>query len=365
MLDFVANKFFKGNKNIAFIVLAVGGIVIFIILIIIVANIFSGGIKDYSGLEKELVNATEKYYKDNSNLLPKEDNNVVSVNDSTLVEGKYIKDLSKLYKKDTCTAKVEVIKSGEEYLYNPILTCENYKPKTLVDELTSHVVASDSGLYYQNNEYVFKGEYINNYVKFDDKLWRIVKIDDNGIKMYLVYEDLDEYTWDDRYNLEKQSDYGKNVYDTSRVKVYLEDAYNNNKYVSNKFKKYLVNANWCVDSIKENTPISNINLCSKTAKGFIGLLGVDDYAKASLETTCKNFDDVQCVNYNYMIELNYTNWTLNAYSGDTYSVYAVDSNGVDIYRASSERRIRPTVYLNSHVLLSSGDGSENNPYIIK
>ena len=112
MLDNVANKFFKGNKNVAFIVIAAGGMVLFILLIVLIASLTSGGIKSYSQLEDKLVNAAEKYYKDNSDKLPLTDG-TVSVTDSTLVEGNYIKELSKLYSKDKCTATVEVVKNGD------------------------------------------------------------------------------------------------------------------------------------------------------------------------------------------------------------------------------------------------------------
>ena len=365
MLDLIANKFFKGNKNIAFMVCAITGLILIIILIVIIANMFSGGIKSYKDLENELVSSAEKYYKDNSDKLPTTDGAMVSVSDSTLVENGYIKELKKLYSKDTCSATVEVIKSGDDYLYNPILKCEEYTTKTLFDELTSNVVSEGSGLYLKNNEYIFKGEYINNYVKFDNKTWRIVGIDENGIKMYLINEKLEKDVWDDRYNLEKKSDYGKNIYDTSRIKVYLENAYENNKYVSEKNKKYLVNATWCIGSIKEGTLISDVNLCNKTMQGHIGLLEVSDYAKASLESSCKRIDDAQCVNYNYMIGLSGTYWTLNSYSENTYEVYAITSNGIESYRASKTNSIMPVIYLNSHTLISSGNGSKEKPYIVR
>ena len=183
--------------------------------------------------------------------------------------------------------------------------------------------------------------------------------------MYLINEKLEKSVWDDRYNLEKEFQYGKNVYDTSRISVYLKEMYEKNSVVSAKLKKYLVDATWCVDSIKEGTLISSINLCGKTMKSHIGLLNVDDYAKASLESTCKYFDDPQCVNYNYMNELGEINWTLNAYSENTYDVYAIDENGIYYYRASKENGIRPVIYLSSHLTVSSGDGSENEPYVIK
>lgn len=365
MLDLIANKFFKGNKNIAFMVIAITGLVLIILVIVLIANMFNGGIKNYSELENELISSAKSYYEDNSDKLPVNDGGKVSITDTTLVEAGYIKELKKIYSKDTCRATVNVIKSGEEYLYNPILKCENYSSKTLVEELKNNVVSSDSGLYFQKGEYLFKGEYVNNYVKFDGNLWRIVKIDDNGIKMYLINEDLEKNVWDDRYNLEKKSDYGKNTYDTSRMSVYLKNAYEKNKVVSEKNKKYLVNATWCIGSTSEKTLISNINLCNETMQSYIGLLGVDDYAKASLEPACKYFDDAQCVNYNYMMKLSYTNWTLTAYSGNTYGVYSLTSSGPEVYRAARQNSIRPVIYLNSDVLIDSGNGSEKTPYIIK
>ena len=57
--------------------------------------------------------------------------------------------------------------------------------------------------------------------------------------------------------------------------------------------------------------------------------------------------------------------SLNAYYENTYDVYAIDENGVYYYKASKENGIRPVIYLNSHLTISSGDGSEAEPYVIK
>ena len=53
-------------------------------------------------------------------------------------------------------------------------------------------------------------------------------------------EKLEKVVWDDRYNLEKETEYGKNVYDTSRISVYLKEMYEKDSVVSAKLKKYLV-----------------------------------------------------------------------------------------------------------------------------
>ena len=42
------------------------------------------------------------------------------------------------------------------------------------------IVTSGYGLYAVNGNYVYRGELVNNYVKFGKTLWRIVKITSNN-----------------------------------------------------------------------------------------------------------------------------------------------------------------------------------------
>ncbi|MCM1370872.1 MAG: hypothetical protein NC181_03160 [Clostridium sp.] len=365
MLNFITEKIFKGNKNIAFITMSA----LFTILLIVIIALFVNGcgtnIKNYSDLENELISAANKYYKDNEDRLPTTDGSIQSVSDTELVEGKYIKELNKLYTKDTCSANVEVIKSGENYLYVPNLKCAKYETKVLVNEITSKVVTKNDGLYHIDDEYVFKGDYVDNYIKFGDSVWRIISIDSTGIKIYLTTEKLDKTVWDDRYNTDKETETGKNVFETSRIKDALEEAYSTNKFISENNRQYLVNADWCIGGVKNETLTSKVNLCNEKSKQYIGLFYVDDFAKASLEPECKNFDDVQCKNYNYLASLKTTDWTLNYYTGSSYQAYNVSKTGVNYGKTSRNLTLRPVVYLNSKIRYISGTGTEKDPYIIK
>lgn len=365
MFDKLTDKIFKGNKNISFFVFGIGGMILIILIIVLIVNGCSSGIKTYSDLENKLISSAEKYYEDNKEKLPTAEGAVSTVSDQELITGEYIKDLSKIFTQDTCSATVDVIKSGEYYLYIPKLICNDYTFKTLKEEITSKVVTSGDGLYNYDENYIFRGEYVNNYIKFGDKIWRIVGIDSNGIKVYLNDEKFEKYVWDDRYNIEKKSDYGKNTYETSRISDSLNSLYESDKTISNKYKKYLVSATWCIGGLTEGKEISSINLCNKTMNSYVGVLEVTDYAKASLEPECKKFDDVQCVNYNYLSTITGINWTLNAYSGNTYEVYTISSVGAEYYKAVKEYYIRPVVYLNSNINFIDGDGSLGNPYIVK
>lgn len=365
MLNYITEKIFKGNKTIAFYSLSAAAMILIILIIILLANLFSNKLSGYELLEKELMGASEKYYNDNKDLLPI-DGNVSIVEASKLVDGKYMKSLSDLYKDDTCDGRVNVSEANGEYLYTVQLNCTNYTTKTLEKEILSNLVTKNSGLYATNSKYIFKGEYVNNYIKFDNKIWRIIGIDSNGIKMYLDTEKLDKYVWDDRYNLEKESDYGKNVFDTSRMKEYLNNLYATNEFVSAKSIKYLVAVNWCIGSVAPETDLSKIDLCQKRSeKMYIGSFEVTDFANASLEPTCKKFDDTQCINYNYFTSINGTNWTLNSISENTYAVYTINMDGAQYYKAAKANTLRPVIYLNAQTTLKTGTGTQSDPYIVK
>lgn len=75
------------------------------------------------------------------------------------------------------------------YKYQAYLTCKKYKTEKMLDVLKKNNTISQTGdgLYEMNNELVYRGENPNNYVLFNDELWRIVKIDkDNKIKIILT-----------------------------------------------------------------------------------------------------------------------------------------------------------------------------------
>ena len=64
---------------------------------------------------------------------------------------------------------------------------------------------------------------------------------------------------------------------------------------------------------------------------------------------------------------NTSQWTLTPYTSDSYHVFYVSPTGfVDCYNlAKYSGGVRPSVYLTSNVSISGGDGTMNNPYILK
>ena len=119
-----------------------------------------------------------------------------------------LKSLDKLLKKGlTCDGKVNINNNNGYYLYQPVIKCSdgyetNLLYKKIIDD--NKTVTSGNGLYKMNDYYLFRGENLNNYVKFANKNWQIVRINnDNSLRLILIYN-VESVVWDNRYNIEKK-----------------------------------------------------------------------------------------------------------------------------------------------------------------
>lgn len=359
---------YNEKKSYMYIFIGLAILILIIVLIVIFVNKSNSKSSKFEDIETQMAQAAEKYYDKNPNLLPQTEETSNTVNYDTLVENNLIKPLSEMTDKNvSCTGNVVVSKSGEEYAYFPSLNCNNtYKSTRLNDKIIeSDTVTTGTGLYEINGEYVFRGEYPNNYVSFDGKKWRIIKINnDKSIKMVMIGEKDETTTWDNRYNSESKSYSGINDFRVSRLLEFLNKSYEKNTYVTKKNKKLLVKHSWCIGKLTEkNTEISSLNLCNDTYDMYIGLLTVDEVLTGSVDENCKNIYDGECTNYNYFANFTKT-WTLNASSNNTYTAFYVSAGSTMYQRTSSSNAIKPVININSNVLYKSGTGTKENPYTI-
>lgn len=344
------------------------GTIIIIILIILISSC-SGMGKTYESIENSMVNAAKNYYANHKNNLPKEENGTVKVTISTLVEAELLDEVTDPQnKKQTCSGYVEVTKVGEEYSYIPFLTCKgNYEPKYLTDIVKeSKTDEYGNGVYEMNGEYIYRGDDVNNYVKFNDQLWRIVKVDSEGdIKLVLAERTQESYPWDSDYNSEKDDNVGITTdYLLTDIRKTLNDYYE--KKFNKDAKAKIVSKNLCVGKYLITDEFNIEKECSiiKEAEK-IGLLNISDYKNASLDYNCINLKSKECSNRNYLSNSKeiYT-WFLNSSSENTYKVLYLSST-IDESYASNSKRINPVIYITKKVVITSGDGCVDNPYIIK
>ena len=366
------------------LLLLFGGVILLIILIIVIAALIgkaSNRSLSYEKIEEKISRSAEKYFNKNQNLLPSEENGEVELDVSTLVSGRYMNEISS-YQKDksvVCTGKVIVTKSNKYYSFTPYLNCgDKYETKNFAEELKKTMSLENSGLYevpqYSSKDgissaYVYKGDFVNNYVSIDNKMWRIVKIDsDNNIELikdtYKKSEDI-YGAWDNRYNTSKNSNFGINNYKISIIKNSLSDYYKSEQ-LSVAFKAKLVAKDLCVGNRKSSDTNKNGSTeCKNVLSGeYVSLLTTYDFMNASLDNNCKTIVDKSCGNYNYLVAHTKAFWLLNADSETSYQGYKV-STYVTKTRLSSSAEARMVLTINKNTIYVSGSGTDTDPYIIK
>ena len=370
------------KKYIKFGLIAIG-IIITIIVILVLVRVFITSKLSYSELESKMRDVAISYYKNHEDLLPKTEDTEVTLTSEKMVNDELMKPFEKYIKNDsvTCSGKVIVTNNNGNYLYTPYLDCgKEYKTTTLVETLidNKNIVDNGDGLYNMGNYYLYRGENVNNYIEFAGQIWRILRVNDDGTLRILqtsntVYEvdkeKTEKFVFDDRYNQEAKRHSGFNDFNVSRIKDSLNGIYNSDIF-NNDEKSYIISKNLCIGSrTAEETDNSGAVECGKITENKypFGLLQVNEFLMASIDSNCHLYDDGQCTNYNYLANITGTYWSITPYvstSSKTCKEFYI-AMGVYSSETDTEKAIRLVTNLSSHSLYSSGDGSEEHPYVIK
>lgn len=362
-----------------------GGCIGFLLLVLLgvwIMTIISPKYYSYEQAEEKIKTATDEYYHNNPAGLPVDDGKY-NLSYEALVQAELIKPLSELIKGgETCSATITVVKQGDIYSYIPILNCgEAYQTRSLVEKVLAdnQVVTQDSGLYLEEGEYYFKGKINNNYVAFgtyekksEDTpfLWRIISIKDNEIKLRAVNNIGKKATWDSRYNTNENRKIGYNDFDYSEIKDTLKELETtfNFRYENVKFDlSKLVARNLCIGKRELTDPLSKGNIeCSTLSKDkyFFGTITPYEYMRASTDKDCVNSTSLACQNYNYLSIME-SEWTVTPVGSNSYGVLAFDSNQFAMYKASSSKQIFPTIVLSEFAYYNGGNGTQEDPYLIR
>lgn len=361
-------------------------IIIFIAALIIAIVVFSlifGGkkitkITTYNEMENQMVASAKKYVNDNKKLNPTKDNEISKINLDTLVNAKYIDNMTAIEDNNvTCTGYVEIMYNQKSNIYVPYLKCgKYYETQTLAGYITNNqeIVTTGDGLYKQGDTYVFKGEKPNNYVAIGQRLYRIIDINDNEVRL-ISNKKLTYYLiWDNRYNTDKTRNVGINDYSKSRIKDYLESMYKNNTFSDNntlifseqEYEK-MVAHDICIAkrSSKDGAIDRNADCQQVEPNQYLGLLSVSDYANASLDTNCKTIFDKSCMNYNYFSNIGSSFRTTTAITDNTYQIFSINEGKAEIVNASNSFNLNLIIYIDALSLYNGGDGSFENPYTIR
>ena len=274
----------------------------------------------------------------------------------------------------------------------------------------------------------------NNYVSFNNELWRIIGVFGNNVKL-IRNEKLGNLSWDSSESSINRG-YGVNEWSQADLKNYLNTMYyegtsvtcyneKNNQTTTcpaNKLdetsKSLIDNHTWNIGAIdKTDTTIVNpetfaINTvsfykaergttngkicngrdaCNDTVTrttewtGYIGLPYPTDYAYASSESDCEtnmnagdiDFDNgifnMTCKKNNWMhhgttMEIEDATWFMSPVADPDFAAnvwYVLGGGLTNDSCAAYPFSAFPTIYLKSNIIIESGKGTSDSPYILK
>lgn len=278
-------------------------------------------------------------------------------------------------------SKVAGIKIGKLNVSNYIFA-EDYFAQTIIsnNEVLSKPVTNpgvdqaleNEGLIQDIDDYgvtyYFRGNAENNYVKFADKLWRIVRINGNNTVRLVLNDTTGDLI---PYN---NNDQNKNyTYQNSNLKKYLNDWYDQNLEHYDKFistikvcddSSYTNGETIIFDSYNrlENKKSPTFNCLGNNISGKIMSLSADEvmYAGGMINVVNKNY-------YLYNSASLDDVWTISSSlaTENDYYPYMLSSTGAISSNVSSTllKKVRPVINLKKDVTVN-GKGTINEPYEI-
>ena len=346
--------------------------------IVIVIILFGGAFvynkffykRSYSEIEEIMVSSAKNYLSKNKKNYPKNYNEEFVLSDRDLVAADEMKDISSYLKDETsdCTGKVTVTNINGKYRYTPTLSCgSKYQTIKFIDYIKKVVpiVSNGNGLYNMNDELVYRGDSVKNYIQFDNHTYRIVKF--SGDSASIIYtERASNVVWDDRYNAQKKDLVGINDYSVSRIKDTVDNFYQKNITSNGKMLVVAHSLNIGKRAINDTDKTLGLEKSAMIENQFIGLLSLGDYLNASLDSNCTTSVSPSCMNYNYLSKFRLPWWTVTGVNDNTYQVYRVAEQGSsEEVSASGKGYIRPVISLSKDALYVSGTGSKADPYVVK
>ena len=217
-----------------------------------------------------------------------------------------------------------------------------YNPKTETGETAvllgnsittnSSIATTGSGLYRVSGAYIYKGNDVDNYVLFNNNLWRITKINTDGSIEMITDNYINAMNWNKEISTYKDSD----------VRKYL-----NNVFLNTLNKDFLTTLTFCEDKIND---ISNMTCTDNISEDYVRLLSVNEFLNSMVDgkTFITSGEE-------YL-------WLYN--SSDT-AVWHTNGSNVSSSTADSGNLVKALVHIKNSAILIGGEGTKEKPYLIE
>ena len=278
----------------------------------------------------------------------------------------------------------------------------------------------------KDNNLRYVGATPNNYVRFNNELWRIIGVFnniDNGsgtkeTRIKLIRDEpIGNYSWDNKPSGtgSSTSEYGSNDWTDSTLKEVLNNGPYWNRTSGNcpsgqngattscdfstnglteEAKSMISDAVWNLGGSSTYKDVTASMFYERERgtevysgrptkwTGKIGLMYPSDYGYATSGGSTTNREaclnkklytwefSSECYNNDWLYNSSNTQWTLTPYFsrsyGAIYAFYVYYHNGyVFYYNTNFSYGVSPALYLNSNVKIVSGEGTESNPFVLK
>ena len=256
---------------------------------------------------------------------------------------------------------------------------ESILKEKLLGTNDSNVVTSGDGLYAQtvgsNKTYYYKGAVKNNYVKFADKVFRIVRINEDGTIRLITQDNvISSQKFNSTYNT-----YDKMYYTNSEIKTVVENWYKTN--ITDKgFDGKVASGNYFCEQAKvvwsKSYTAGSATVATKdnytpsfdcttdgngkgVVNGKVGLITIDEVLFAG---------GVIGSSSNFYLKNGSIYWMMSPsgfYDDNVSRAWVVDGgSNTHSYGVINFNGVRPVLNLSADTLVS-GSGTESDPYIVK
>lgn len=193
-----------------------------------------------------------------------------------------------------------------------------------------------------NQTYYFYGDVTNNYVRYSNLLWRVVKINRDNTVVLISDHVIGTLAYGD-----KNTDY-KNSNLIQWLNITSEDISSGKlEKALHEKNNYLVKTSTCADNISD---LEKITCEKKENEFYLGLLSLEDYVNTG---GSKSF-------------INNERTTYLANKDEENNIWYVNTEGkLDTTDGEEILGIKAVISLSSNLNLESGSGTESDPYLIE
>ena len=220
---------------------------------------------------------------------------------------------------------------------------QNYRLSAEAATLKSRVTNDNSlvkdgdGLHQDTEGYYFKGNSVNNYIKYSNRLFRIIRINNNDT-IKVISDDIGtSFMWG-----------VDSKYDNSNVNHWLDNTNNKNSGVYYNtlagIDKLTVKTEYTIDSLNKDKVVPG----KDKYKSSVTTLGIKDYIDAGGK--------------NSFLNISKAFWVLGYQ--DEQNLYVSPEGSIEETNTYESYGVRAVITLKKNISVVSGNGTKDDPYII-